>query len=72
MLIDGLGTELHLRAAFRGARLEGRIGIYLVEIFGDHRKLDYDMAIVDQRRHQRLGIELHVLRVELITPQDVE
>ena len=35
-------------------------------------ELDDDFAIVDEGRHDRFGIELHVGRIELVAAQNVD
>src|SRR5215470_13939058 len=64
--------SLVVMPTFARARIGGherRAGESLVDVMHDHRRLDDDHAVMDDRRHHGVGIELHVAGVELVAPQ---
>ena len=62
----------HLRAEYGAERQEGRIGIGLVEIFEDRRRLDEDRAADIQSRDTMLRIDRPVLWIALFALQQID
>ena len=69
VLVDQLVHHSHLRPRERFARHERRARKRLVQVVQDHRRLDHDPAVMDERRHHAVRVELHVRRVELVAAQ---
>src|SRR5271163_4221523 len=72
IFIHRLGPHTHLGALYCRFWFKRRVWKCLVEIFIDNSRLDNHIAVMDERRHYRLGIELLVFGSELIAFQDVE
>jgi hypothetical protein len=54
------------------ARLEWRLGKDLVQVFADDSRLKNDVAIMNESGDDCLGIEVQVLRLELIPYQNID
>jgi len=65
-------VHIHLPARVRIRGLERGFGKGVVEVFADQRRLGEHLAVMNQGRHHRLGIELDVGGVELLALEDVD
>jgi hypothetical protein len=61
-----------MRALERCRRVDRVLCKYFLEILADDRRLDDDGAVVHERRHDGLGIQRQVLRLELLAAQNVD
>jgi len=69
VFIDQFIEEAHLGSGEQRRWHEWFLGERFVKVVEDHRGLDDRLFVVDQGRHDGVGIKLHVGRVELIAPQ---
>jgi len=69
VFVDQLIEEAGLRARKRRDRHERCLRKHFIEIIKDHRRFYNRLSVMDQCRHNGVGVELHVGRVELITAQ---
>ena len=60
------------RRAMRARRKALRLGRDLVEILDDDGRIDDDIAVVVERRHHAVGIELKIIGLELIAGEEIE
>ena len=70
-LVDPLGPDPHRRQVVSVGGSERRVGQDVVEIFADHRRFDDRPTVVDQGRHDRVGVELQVPVLELLASEHV-
>ena len=70
-LVDPLGPDPHRGEVAGVGRPERRVGKDVVEILADHSGLNDRPPVVDQGRHDRVGVELEVPLLELLAPEHV-
>src|SRR5512139_3693548 len=70
--IDEMHEGAHACALNRILRREAVARLDLVEVFDDDRRIDDDCTIVIERGHDPIGIELEVVRLELIALKQVQ
>ena len=67
-----LAPQPHARALGRVFRHQRRFGKCLVEVLADQRRFDDRHAVVHERRHHALRIELEVGRIVLLGLEQVD
>jgi len=71
-LVDRLGPQPHLGAAAGIRRLQRRIGKDFVDVLADDSRFDDGVPIMKEGRHHGLGVELHVVGIELLALQNID
>ena len=69
VFIDQLVVHAHAMPQSRLRRHQRRIGKHLVDVVEDQRRLHDRLAVVDQRRHDPVRIELEIFRLVLVAAQ---
>ena len=69
VFIDQLVVHAHAMPQSRLLRHQRRIGKHLVDVVEDQRRLHDRLAVVDQRRHDPVRIELEIFRLVLVAAQ---
>jgi hypothetical protein len=71
-LIQLLGPKVHPRAGRRVPGTQAQLGIRVFEVFVDDGGFDDDVAVIDERGYDRVGIEFDVCRGLLIACAEIE
>jgi hypothetical protein len=61
-----------VRTFLRILRYQSRARVDLVEIFDDRQRLEHGVAIVNKCRHDPLGIDGRISRLELLAGENVD
>ena len=72
MMMSDAKRERPWTAAERVSRRQRGLGMNLVEILDDHRGLDHRFAVMNQRGHNPVGIELEILGRQMVAGGEMQ
>ena len=71
-LVDEMHQRAHAGARDRVLRREAHLQCDLIEIFGDHGRIDDNGAVMVKCGHDAIRIELEIIGLELVAGEQIE